>query len=524
LGLTPGTYSVSVGYCSTYHSNFKSYLDVLIDDTLKLKSELDQTSTSWDNIIYADVQLGNVYIDGDTQTLSIKNTGRNALYIKGITLDLVSEENLYDNTVKYSGQNITAYVDLSTNNPINRMGIDYYDVEGKPFADNAISQSHNVVLHTDDWARYDVSNLRPGTYSVTTYAGNKAVSNLALTMDGTIKLTAALPARTSYEDYAEVNIGSIYIPKGSETMTIKASQSTFLRYFKLTHLSNERLVDPNIRIEAENVESYYDNPLKEGPRGLEKVVGATGYVVTLRQDEWVKYDVSGIEPGTYFFSINSASKADVTFDVSLDDEIHFDSAMIPPTNDYTIYSTEYFGKIYIPANAQTVMVKNISPNVAATFIDYFELEYVGEANTAATAKTIVSFDVVKQDGVITHGYSYYDAGGEQKWETNSGKYVVLRLNDWAKYDISDLEAGIYTVKALVGNQNDTALAVSIDGQIQIQPVAFSSSGGYLTMQEVTLGQVNIQNDTQTIEIIGGATNAMYFRQCISEALSLKKAR
>ena len=87
---------------------------------------------------------------------------------------------------------------------------------------------------------------------------------------------------------------------------------------------------------------FIDNPDGGGSvRGLE----ATASTVCLRNGEWLKYDLSGLDDGTYVLYITHSNTNAVSLSLTFGEEAVFPKSSINVTGSYSTYVQREIGKV-----------------------------------------------------------------------------------------------------------------------------------------------------------------------------------
>ena len=91
------------------------------------------------------------------------------------------------------------------------------------------------------------------------------------------------------------------------------------------------------------------------------------------------------------------------------------------------------------------------------------------------------------DYYIADSTNYNLSGNYRNWDGQN--YAILRLNDYARYDIKGIESGTYTLKAKAGSSVGAKLDFIVDGKVMLEST-ISGKGNYNT-EEMTLGKIFI---------------------------------
>lgn len=493
--LEVGTYSLNLSY--EVRQNIGFYLDIYVDNMLQAKVKPAQTSAEAGKFDgnYATVNVCNVEITKDSKVLKIRNSSREVTNIWAVELSYIA-----DPTDSYV---IRQYGDHATIRDVAgamtyESGVDFYDAAGKDFTGHM--EYGIYIADAGDWARYDINGLKPGTYSMTYNHKNSAASHVKVKVDGEVMLAKELAATAG--EYNDTTIGNIYIPEGAEYLILEntVGAAIYSKYFDLEYISDEEDAWPHIEYKASGVISggqnvgYFDT----SANGTLEISGSS---VALRPSEWLKYDVSDFKPGTYDLTIVNSAIATINFDIKVDNKL---CLLVDSEKTGTSWIEEegkvkaeqeehYLGTIYIGEDTQTVTVKNVSAS-ATTFISQIIFDNVSDEDVSVISAKILSTEVLKDEGEIVEGTSFYDAGGAGKFETSSGG-IVLRQGDWARYDLAalGLEAGIYTVYANGSTNGATIMGVSTEGEAAQKTTAIGSK--MLADEEVAIGTIVVDEDT-----------------------------
>lgn len=363
-------------------------------------------------------------------------------------------------------------------------GEGYYDASGKSIDSYSVVDGSSIIHHVGDWSAYDISFLSGGSYRVRVNVACKAKVSYQVRLDGVVALTAGQTgASGSYGTYAEYEIGTIYIPAGTQHLYLEnvGGGSTYLKTFSLEFLSEENLtLLTSAQIAALDVlpggegVGYHDERTSGGKEGFETDGGST---VCLRHNEWVAYDVSKFRAGTYRVrvSISCKGKPDYTFE--LDDSSTLVVSGIEATGDYLVYGERKLG--YINFDGTQQVLKLLVPGTNASYLAYIELERLepiactgingnvgmaGQLLPRGTDRIVMQFNnELTAESITAQNFQLCDAAGtavDTAVSTGStAKEVFIDLFASLDYDAA------YTLYA--NGLTDE------DGQQQEQPIEFS---------------------------------------------------
>ena len=105
-----------------------------------------------------------------------------------------------------------------------------------------------------------------------------------------------------------------------------------------------------------------------------------------------------------------------------------------------------------------------------------------------------------------------DGGGSVRGLEVSGQSIILRQNEWLKYDLSALTPGVYRMSILRSCTGTPSLTVSLNDQVIFSKRTVRPSGSYNTMLEFTFGEVEITDENSVLKIENTASSAMYLKE------------
>jgi len=382
LNISPGTYEMSVKMKTNGSERQRVFIDVFVDDLRASKTEAGIRINT-----YQDLSLGNIYVDDESSVIKILNS---CLYdnfyiaIESITLTPVSDDDstAEDYDLYFHAHNIKSLdkaVDSSSDGG-------YWDVAGATLPNGNIIENTSYTQHAGDWAKYDISGIKPGTYSIYLEACAAASPNMSMWIDGSIVfLDRAFTSTGSYSIARADNVGMFYLDGTEQDFKLTTTTAAvFVRGIRFKYESEENLtLSTSQRVEAEapipggQNEAYYDNgTVATRLDVLEINAGATGSTICHRTDEWVKYSINNLLPGRYALTISSASIVDVTLKVELDDVAQIREYVLPKQTSYSDYQINRIGYLTIDTSEEIIMKISHVGGGVATYIDYFELNRV----------------------------------------------------------------------------------------------------------------------------------------------------
>ena len=520
--LKAGTYSVSVTWKNKYGKTLNNAgLDFIVDDVLELRSYTPAESTDPEE----NKLLGNIYVPEGARELKIKNNGFAMVHLKAFTLTFVGAEDTSSNIV-ISAQNATSVVgspEIATTSFA--LGTDYYDAKCDAynkdkgwvvactsdicsthsetkgyhyaFTDANIIAGDSLQHHMNDWTRYDISDLKPGYYDVkflglsTRNNGTPTHISMSLGTIDNVVISKFLVEPTELTEGKEAVFGPAY---DAEAGTIYIPENTTYMYlynqmkgaYYVSGIELERLNMAKIDKNTEVVSFYAHDESLLAPKTEED------FVIYEPSGEWISYDISSFEAGTYDVTVDYVSDAIEErkmrgLDFVVDGNLELRSYL---ARKITSSSAEV-GKIYLPEGAEELKIKN--HGFYQIKVKSVSLKYVGEEDTSeditisaqnatssyidGAAKSILLEDYFdnsckseavakKQDqastahlaeGATCYHYPFTHTA------VATGEYVQHNPGEWTRYDISDLKPGFYDVKflGLSTRNNGTATQISM---------------------------------------------------------------
>lgn len=288
-----------------------------------------------------------------------------------------------------------------------------------------------------------------------------------------------------------------------------------------------------------NWRSYMSDVHKEGfydTSGNDKLEYTETMGICLRQNEWVKYKVSGLEKGEYQISLINSSTMPAYLSVSVNDDTAISKALCNPTGDYNIFDKHSLGRITIDSDEAVITIKNVDTNAT-----YFK-EIIFESYTVVKKREdflskerpyIMSFlpcviqaenfdagkngDTYYDRDDVNSGRTYRDNVGADIFESTNGNgyYVYLDDGDWLKYTFRTEKTDNYRmyIKA-EDRKGDSYLRVYVDGY----EVNTGVSGFLGEMSEIESGIYKIDEGVHSVVIkcIKGSLNLDSFRYVFSK--------
>lgn len=237
-----------------------------------------------------------------------------------------------------------------------------------------------------------------------------------------------------------------------------------------------------------NWRSYLSDVHKEGfydTSGNDMLEYTETMGICLRQNEWVKYKVSGLEKGEYQISLLNSSTMPAYLSVSIDDDAVISKALCNPTGAYSIYEQHSLGRVTIDSDEVILTIKNADANATYFKEIIFESYSVVKKKETFLAKErpfIMSFVpcVLQAENFDSgnNGITYFDrddVNSGKTYRTNvgadifanvngNGYYTYLDDGDWLKYTFRVEKTDNYQmyIKA-EDRKGDSYLRFYIDG-------------------------------------------------------------
>ena len=269
--------------------------------------------------------------------------------------------------------------------------------------------------------------------------------------------------------------------------------------------------------------AYHDT--NDGPYavGTDYDYSGTGhkFVMVTSQGEWTKYKFDVSEAGLYTIYLNAAATStSPRVSIWVDDVLVVNKGKITNTETYSVFVDNKMGYAYLDKGSHTVKVEHTVSNFGFYSLRFARSSDVlvrndGFSDSIVSAitngeiqgkKIRVISDVLNR----VHNEGYYDAGGEEKFETQAD-WLISRASDWTSYDVSKLPAGVYNLSVRAGaNSIYAKVSVEIDGNRIISKKALANTGGYTKMQDQDFGKITIPEGAKRIRFINDNTHAFYF--------------
>lgn len=340
---------------------------------------------------YSEIELGNVFIYDGAEEITVSNDKyrvgytNTAFSYESLSLERVSDDikvRIYADKTIPGGQGVGSYSTryaqgTSDRTPEKAADINYYT---------------GIIQRSGDWAKYDISYLPEGTYSVSFESAHPSniTINMATVLEDDIEYakTIVIPktANSGYTTFAQSGIiDNIFVRGESKTLLIKGQTSAYnLRYIELEFVDSENLtlVD-EYKFSAQNVYSkelgvgFFDNGEHASSVGKWETNTSNGITSTVfRNGEWGKYDISLLKPGRYCAYFYGGAKEDTAIELTVDNnkgvEFTFEK-----TGAYTTYLERRSVFFDVPENSRhlTIKVGKIAFIIDVTLKIINELEY-----------------------------------------------------------------------------------------------------------------------------------------------------
>lgn len=551
-----GTYSVTLDYRSTAYVVTKTrFVELIVDDAAQVRGELFRSSESWAADKVNSTEIGNIYIAEDSETLKIKSASVYPINLDKITLKFVGAEDTTEKAIKIYSQNLSTTVNKETKSASILLETDYWDVassdtathpfttlgsDGKyhcPALGSKVMEGSSLVQHAGDWACYDISDFKAGTYEVVLNRAHNANTKYALKVDGTVMLTPTMEKTgTTYGTYADVVLGKIYIPEGAQKLTFEnmGAGSIYASYFTLKYLSEER--DPETMPKFSKTGAsvmpggqgvgFYANSMNTALSDtyLNKLeVTGTTTVVLRQAGEWLAYDIEGLEPGIYTLNLSYGVR-ETTFylDVYVDDVLQAVTNPAMTDKSFTI-NTAGICKVEIKADSKVLKIRNSSSSVA--YINNIELSYLGKTTTDKYTITHNADHVTRRDSpnsvVIESGVDFYDKDGKTALMVE-GSRLVLNPGDWARYDVEGIKKGTYALKFNYASHQSAHFSIKANGYVvmtsRLAPTT-EEAGSYSTNVESEIGYIYFDENVDSMIIQNNGAASIYLTYLTLEYVS-----
>lgn len=302
-GIKAGKYKVTANYST---ASTTARLLFKADGNVVLGGNLANAGTAPIGTTYFTLDIGNIYFDENADYLVVENIGPASVYLKYIDFELIDGDETGMPEVKINGYDIYS----RTHNE------GFYDNSG-----NGIFEAHSAgagaALRAGEWAAYDVSELKAGTYDVSLNIAAQQVCNVKAYL-GDMQQANFFTERTATDSYYRENkdypIGSIYVNKDSEYIKIYNPTQNVIMLEHLTFSYKSEKDTSSVHIEMHGYEpllvngeivegtSYYDGDnYKTGENDTSEGFEHSTAGAVIREGDWVRYDISGFDlaPGVY---------------------------------------------------------------------------------------------------------------------------------------------------------------------------------------------------------------------------------
>lgn len=263
---------------------------------------------------------------------------------------------------------------------------------------------------------------------------------------------------------------------------------------------------------------FYDNE-ENSEATMPESAGDTQ--ITLRADEWVKYDLSELDlaEGTYEVSIKIKATAwarqHVFVDLFIDDMLALKGDISANVNTY---SDMVLGEVFLNRDCKTFKILN-----SAIYNDYylslesitFTLVNIQDTVTDNYELKIHAFNIASSEKASSaDGYgSYWDAAGFTLPHGNiiDGSSYIHNAGDWSKYSIKGIRPGTYSIYLEAASRLNSNMTMLLDSKVIFMDRTFESSGSdYNTPREDFAGRVYLDGTEESIKI-STTSNAVYLK-------------
>lgn len=412
----------------------------------------------------------------------------------------------------------------------------YSDVMGEGWWDNGqhaatvgqLEKAHavsgySVCLRTDEWVKYDISNIPAGIYEMKVSQASMGNVVFDIFVDGEIEIKDTQTGVTgSYSTYSDFSFGYITIPTNAKYLTVKMKSAggMYVDYFDLYALNalSQTTVNSQNIISKELGVGFSDNG-KYAPvmNELEKATLSGYKTVCLRGREWLKYDVSGFESGTYVLKMRYSGTGTGYLNSYVDDIRELTASKFYSTGSYGTFNETVLGSLYIGENAKTIKFENADLN-GGFYVADFILEFVSDEKLINKDKFIFRNQVVSD----VAGEGFYDDAGLSFYDSRvcDKDAVIQHTNDWLCYDISSFESGYYNIFAELSSVADTKVNLYVDGYLQSTEKIVSASGTkYGEYNKRSLGKVYFSKNSVYLKVLNNGIGAIYLKNLYLEKIS-----
>ncbi len=274
--------------------------------------------------------------------------------------------------------------------------------------------------------------------------------------------------------------------------------------------------------------TYYDS----AAAGV--VESGGGDTIVLRQGEWVKYSLAGLEPGEYMLSITHGCKAAVGYDITINDNDKiYSKKVIAATGAYLTFKEYEVGMVTIPNSDSTITIMDNS--TSSVYFQQFKLISMKTVEKkAALAKQSRAYVMSYLPCIIeaenfdsgAAGVAYFDSdpgnmGGAYRetadvdiYKAGDATYVNMGSGDWMTYTIScDKPADYDLVAKMTDVMEESKVRIYMDGYeiLRLIPEKAMPTGEEMT--ETTLGTFFIDKGVHSLQIkcLDGDINIDYMR-------------
>lgn len=505
-GLKSGTYEVSVKYASYYDA----LITIRLNESIVI-SQAELSKTGSYTKFTTSVQTEKIYINSETKTLKIENENTESISNSSYNINSI--------TLRYIGEEIPEEFRLYTRNVVSgKNGEAFYCGEeysyDYPERAAVINDKASVIMRAGYWLKYDISHIPQGEYRIALKTASADSGRVSIKINDTLRMkNSPFAASGKYTEYINAELKeTVVLPKGNKTLTLINNYSASFNINNLCFIPVKSDKNMSAVIDAANVcgtenEGFFDNRLAGGNGTLEKT--NDGYVVLRGGGEWVNYDISpfNLKPGNYDIFINYKSENNASVNVLINGKLKTSEYLEAAEKDVMLLST------YIDGNENIkILNSGINPvNISKLELSLSEKQANDIIQIKGT-KVRAQIDLTKNENlpIVSHGVDFYSSFSEKVDDNCQNGFYVLNSGDWAVYDISGAESGMYALGIDCKMLSDGKINVYIDDKLVLNEADLYKSESSETNRNQA-GIIYIPEGAKSIKLLNPYTEGIYLK-------------
>lgn len=398
---TAGWYGIS-GVVGTSETGFKLSIET---DGQAIEKTFDSTGAYSK---YVETYMDAVYLEKGTTTLNIAAVGGYAAaFVSQIKLQYLYDFSKVDFSAPVNRHTISSYYGGGANGGFPG-GTYYYIVM-------AVGSSASDKTWFETKVHIDV----PGYYKIGVSAGTSDPAFRMTVSNGDNSASKVIPSTGAYSTYANVDIGTLYLEKG--TQTIRFAVNEWAGFVNGVTVTKENVYDFVIPVNADNKNiTNYNNGAQNG--GFDTSLKCMVMRAAASNNTWFEVPVYVDVEGWYKSTVLvGTTEAGYTLSLTTGEEVL--SGEVEVTGGYTTFLERTLGTIYL---AEGMNILRLTATNAAGLVKQLTLSCMEDYS----ATEILDVQVVNKDGVrmpysLRTGMNTYANAKIKQIGTTSDKKTLL---------------------------------------------------------------------------------------------------